>query len=443
MRISINTNLPPGEQVKQMVEQLNRVDLSSVGGTAVVDGEPGPQGLQGPPGPAGADGAQGPAGATGPQGPQGIPGEQGIQGPQGPQGLPGETGAQGPQGLPGNDGAQGPQGIQGPAGADGAQGPQGPQGEQGIQGEQGVLTGGTTGQVLVKASDDDNDMAWVTPGGPFVFAETTTTEGIDSNATSSGTITSLTALITVYKPIKITHIYWDIKKAGTYTLKYAGTTYATVTTAADDQADVEFALSTPLILTPGMHSIWLYFTTTSIFYYNNSADYFGTFWEQSSMLKSGAADNQLVPIKIKAYVGQWNTAIASPSLLDVYPVGAIYMSVVNTSPATLFGGTWEAWGSGRVPVGVDAGQTEFDTVEETGGAKTHTLAETEIPAHTHKTYNSAGGTESFPAWHAKDAGNTGSGGATGWPSLIKATGGGQAHNNLQPYITCYMWKRTA
>lgn len=69
----------------------------------------------------------------------------------------------------------------------------------------------------------------------------------------------------------------------------------------------------------------------------------------------------------------------------VYPVGSIYMSVNNTDPGELFGGIWEAWGSGRVPVGVDGSQAEFDTVEEKGGAKTVTLtsAQSGVPAHYH------------------------------------------------------------
>ena len=58
-------------------------------------------------------------------------------------------------------------------------------------------------------------------------------------------------------------------------------------------------------------------------------------------------------------------------LNKVYPVGAIYMSVSSTNPGTLFGGTWTAWGSGKVPVGINASDSDFDTVEETGGAKTH------------------------------------------------------------------------
>ena len=67
----------------------------------------------------------------------------------------------------------------------------------------------------------------------------------------------------------------------------------------------------------------------------------------------------------------------------MYPVGSIYLSVNNVNPGTLFGGTWEAWGSGRVPVGVDTSQSEFDRVEKTGGEKTHQLTETELASHGH------------------------------------------------------------
>jgi hypothetical protein len=73
--------------------------------------------------------------------------------------------------------------------------------------------------------------------------------------------------------------------------------------------------------------------------------------------------------------------------LVMYPVGSIYTSVINTSPSTYFGGTWSVFASGRTLVGVDTGQTEFDTVQETGGAKTHTLTEAQIPSHTHSEFS--------------------------------------------------------
>jgi hypothetical protein len=64
----------------------------------------------------------------------------------------------------------------------------------------------------------------------------------------------------------------------------------------------------------------------------------------------------------------------------IYPVGSIYMSVNNTNPGIyLTGTTWSAWGNGRVPVGVDTNQAEFNSVEKTGGEKTHILSTAELP----------------------------------------------------------------
>jgi len=76
----------------------------------------------------------------------------------------------------------------------------------------------------------------------------------------------------------------------------------------------------------------------------------------------------------------------------IYPVGSIYSSVVSTNPNTLFGfGTWSAFGAGKVLIGLDSGDTDFDTAEETGGAKTKTIAQANLPdistgagtSHTH------------------------------------------------------------
>lgn len=131
--------------------------------------------------------------------------------------------------------------------------------------------------------------------------------------------------------------------------------------------------------------------------------------------------------------------------LDAYPVGAIYISVVSTSPATLFGGTWSAFGAGKVLVGLDSGDTDFDTVEETGGAKTHTLtsAESGVPAHTH-----ALNTEVYIAGGSSQPSSKVVGNATTRTTQISAAANStanasSAHNNVQPYIVVYMWKRTA
>lgn len=123
----------------------------------------------------------------------------------------------------------------------------------------------------------------------------------------------------------------------------------------------------------------------------------------------------------------------------IYPVGSIFMSTIKTNPSTYLGGTWVAWGAGCVPVGVDTSQTEFSSVEKTGGAKTVTLTTNQIPAHRHYLNNSNadGGTVNYTIAYAPSA--------KGFAGTLQtaATGGGAAHNNLQPYITCYMFKRTA
>ena len=132
------------------------------------------------------------------------------------------------------------------------------------------------------------------------------------------------------------------------------------------------------------------------------------------------------------------------SLSDVYPVGSIYINAaVSTNPGTLLGfGTWVAFGTGRTMVGIDAAQTEFDTLEETGGSKTHTLTISEIPAHTHNQGShdsSAGDGGAYNTEFIRDHSDTANG-----PNVeSSSTGGGSAHNNVQPYIVVKMWRRTA
>ena len=124
--------------------------------------------------------------------------------------------------------------------------------------------------------------------------------------------------------------------------------------------------------------------------------------------------------------------------IQAFPVGSVFVAVVSTNPGTLLGyGTWAAFGAGRMIVGFDAGQTEFDAAEETGGAKTHTLTEAEIPAHTH-TY-----TEPDAPVGTSLAGVVTTVATRTAAVASGSTGGGGAHNNLPPYIVCYLWKRTA
>jgi microcystin-dependent protein len=84
---------------------------------------------------------------------------------------------------------------------------------------------------------------------------------------------------------------------------------------------------------------------------------------------------------------------------------------------------------GRVPVGLDSSQTEFDALGETGGAKTHTLTEAQMPSHIH----TSSWTQTFVAGGGISVVAVIPGGSANFN--VGATGGGGAHNNLQPYIT--------
>ena len=130
-------------------------------------------------------------------------------------------------------------------------------------------------------------------------------------------------------------------------------------------------------------------------------------------------------------------------LKKAYPIGSVYINASNsTNPASLLGfGTWVAFGAGKVMVGLDAGDTSFDTVGETGGEKTHILTVAEMPAHKHKFGYTGGNTDATgsPYSVGKAIGHD----PSNVYSETTSTGGGGSHNNLQPYIVVYFWKRTA
>lgn len=119
-----------------------------------------------------------------------------------------------------------------------------------------------------------------------------------------------------------------------------------------------------------------------------------------------------------------------------HPVGSIYMSATLSTAAQVeaaIGGTWVAWGAGRVPVGVDTSQTEFETVEKTGGSKY-------MQEHYHEAINyvqgySGGSQSSFLTILSASS-------HSGNAKAVMSAGAGDSEN-LQPYITCYMYKRTA
>lgn len=159
---------------------------------------------------------------------------------------------------------------------------------------------------------------------------------------------------------------------------------------------------------------------------------------------------------------------SSIGLLDAYPVGSVYMSVGATNPAELFGGTWDALNEGRILIGAG---TKYP-VGSKGGEANHQLTTSELPGHTHSGRTPSGGSHTHgsgwgehtstgtPAngWYntsnnqfgqsgERDSDNsqtkTTSSGSHSHSVSIGYTGGGSSHNNMAPYISVYMWLRTA
>lgn len=132
--------------------------------------------------------------------------------------------------------------------------------------------------------------------------------------------------------------------------------------------------------------------------------------------------------------------------LAVLPIGSIIETTSTISPAQLYGGTWEEFGKGKVLVGRDTSDSDFNTILKTGGEKTHTLSVEEMPSHGHclSDFNlvttAYSGTTGWPVSASGTAEITG---GIILPKNTYNTGGGQSHNNLQPYIVVYRWRRIA
>ena len=160
-------------------------------------------------------------------------------------------------------------------------------------------------------------------------------------------------------------------------------------------------------------------------------------WEK--MLTS----NTVIPIS-KGGTGATTAALAVANLKEslinlIYPVGSFYLSANSTSPATLFGGTWQQVKDTFL---LTAGDTY--TAGTTGGEETHTLTIQEMPSHDHRCIMD----QSFFAYGGPMESNDGpaSGHGYAYPfyySFTGTKGGSRAHNNMPPYTVIYCWQRTA
>lgn len=124
---------------------------------------------------------------------------------------------------------------------------------------------------------------------------------------------------------------------------------------------------------------------------------------------------------------------------DVYPVGSIVTFYDTADHSNFLGLTWTRFAAGRMIVGYDSSDTDFDTIGEAGGEKTHTLTVDEIPSHRHLIGQTYSGYRVYEGGSAPNAIYTGY--AVAEPTNY--VGGGQAHNNMPPYITAALWRRTA
>lgn len=139
-------------------------------------------------------------------------------------------------------------------------------------------------------------------------------------------------------------------------------------------------------------------------------------------------------------INQLKSALNTTIWNLIYPIGSIVIKADNSDYSNWLGFTWERTLVGRVAVGIDSSQTEFDTIGKTGGEKTHTLTINEMPEHRHPV-NLVGEDQTGEAvftWQSGQLTRQYSGN-----DLARATGGSQAHNNLQPYQVVAYWKRTA
>ena len=206
--------------------------------------------------------------------------------------------------------------------------------------------------------------------------------------------------------------------------------------------------------------------------YNGSSGVSGTYLVQIALPTDGR-----MWTRQRVNTGAWtswnklaNTTDCTDTLKKVYPVGSIYMSTVSTNPATLFGfGTWEAMPAGRVLLA--QGKSSWGTTYNagsTGGEATHKLTVGELPSHNHTatisttnltgwfTNNGNSDTANGDGTIFKASKRTGQGSSSGGAAdggkftfngahahtiAISNIGSSQPHNNIQPYIAVYIWKR--
>lgn len=270
-----------------------------------------------------------------------------------------------------------------------------------------LIPGGTTHQVLRKASNADGDTEWADPTDVNVVVDIIQeVQTLSASQTIVNLATATTEQAAVYiNGVRLRPDQWTATLPTRITLAVAATGGEKIHVVQNDPAG------------------------------------------ENTYLVAG---NNLSDVPNKATARANLELLTSTTYLDAlwqlmqqrtYPVGEIFMTRQSGNPSTILGfGTWERYAQGRVPVGYDEGDSSFNAVDKTGGAKTHVLTTAEMPAHSHvidgtgtSAIETLPNTRVWMGWV----------GTTNTTRSTNSEGGGQAHNNLQPYITVFMWKRTA
>lgn len=146
--------------------------------------------------------------------------------------------------------------------------------------------------------------------------------------------------------------------------------------------------------------------------------------------KGEKGDSGYTPIKGTDY---FTTADINSLFNTLFPIGKVEIFYDNDDHSNHLGFKWERTSVGKVPVGINSSDTDFNTIGKTGGEKEHTLTVAEMPSHSHtlKSYGSPSGGYGGNATSVDSDRNL----------PTNETGGNQPHNNLQPYEVMAFWKR--
>ena len=268
-----------------------------------------------------------------------------------------------------------------------------------------LIPGGTTNQVLTKDSNTSGDYSWKDPLDVSVNVDTieeVQTIGASQTVFNLATVTT-TNLAIYIEGIRLLPTDWTATDADTVTL---GTTYP-----AGQQ--IHFVQNEP----------------------TGNTSFLQTAQNLNDVPDKAEARDNLGLLSDVAFLNSFWQLMQQRT----YPVGEIFTTRQAGNPSSILGfGTWEPYAQGRVLVGHDSADAAFNEVDKTGGAKVHQLTVAEMPAHTHTVpmrVTTTPGSSTATAGVARA--NTAN------PEVTSSTGGNQAHNNLQPYITVFMWKRTA